>query len=71
MPLTIFAENFIRYVRLGSKYTSDIQTFEKKTHQKFVSCQNSFHSRGSHSFCNIYKPLLKVTYLAHFYFFDL
>ena len=27
-------------VRLGPKYTSDIQTFVRKTQQKFVSCQN-------------------------------
>ena len=30
----------IRDVQLGSKYTSDIQTFERKNHQKFTSCQN-------------------------------
>ena len=49
-PFTIFAKNSIRDVRLGSKYTSDVQTFERKTQQKFVSCQdkllsNSFFQR--------------------------
>ena len=30
----------MRDVQLGSKYTSDISTFEKKTQQKFFSCEN-------------------------------
>ena len=32
-------KNSIRDVRLDSKHTSDIQTFESKTQQKFVLCQ--------------------------------
>ena len=49
--LTIIAKNTIKDDRLGSKYTSDIQTPERKTQQKFVSCQNKllinlFFQRG-------------------------
>ena len=59
-------------VRLGSKYTSDIQTFERKTQQKFVSCQNkilakSFFQRNL-LICSIYMSLLKVTFFVHSYF---
>ena len=38
--LTIFTKKSIRDVRLSPKYTSDIQTFEGETQQKFVSLQN-------------------------------
>ena len=37
--INYFLKKF-RDVQLGSKYTSDSQTFEKKTQQKFTSCQN-------------------------------
>ena len=32
--------NSIKDIQLGCKYTSDIQTFERKNQQKFISCQN-------------------------------
>ena len=32
----------IRDIQSSSKYTSDIQTFEKKTQQKFTSCRHKF-----------------------------
>ena len=56
----------------GCKYTSDIQIFERKTQQKFVSSQyellaNSFFRRKLIT-CNIYKSLLQVTFFVHFYF---
>ena len=56
----------------GCKYTSDIQTFERKAQQKFVSSQykflaNSFFRRKLIT-CNIYKSLLEVTFFVHFYF---
>ena len=73
--LTIFAKNSIRDVRLVPKYISDIQTFERKTQQKFVSRQNKLLAKSFFqrywSLCKIYKPLLKVSFSSISIFLDL
>ena len=64
-------KNSIRDVRQDSKYTSDIQTFERKTQQKSVSCKNKLLTRESFSLRNIYKSLLKVKFFVLSIFLDL
>ena len=65
----------LRCPRLGSKNTSDIQTCERKTQQKFASCQNKLLAnpffRRRCLLYSTYKSLLKVTIFVHFNFLNL
>ena len=61
--LIIFPKNSIRDVWLNSKYTSNIQTFEIKTHKVcFMS--------NLCSLCNIYITLLKATFFPFLFFLN-
>ena len=64
-------KNFIRDFRLSFKYTSDIQTFDRKP-LKVGLCQNKLLAKPSNSFrgicslCNINMSSLKVPFFVHF-----